>query len=163
MGRRSSMIIIMALLLAASACARGEDGAASPADPPPETATPAPEFELPSVAPSSGVPTRRATASAVPSGFSETTATSCHGQPTVQQVGALVKSILKNVTPTAAKGPLCSGTWQYTVLTVPDAEPLQVVSKGPPTSLVLVTAGTNVCTAAVRGAAPPGILTVTGC
>ncbi|GIJ51468.1 hypothetical protein Val02_83540 [Virgisporangium aliadipatigenens] len=163
MGRRSSMIIVMVLLLAASACARGEDSAAAPVDPPSETATPAPELELPSAPATSAVPTRRSTASAVPSGFSEMTATSCNGQPTVQQVGALVKNILKNVTPSASKGPLCSGTWQFTVLTVPDAEPLQVVTRGQPTSLVLVTAGTNVCTPAVRGAAPPGILTATGC
>jgi hypothetical protein len=64
---------------------------------------------------------------------------------------------------TAQLGPLCAGDWQYTVLTVPGREALQVVSKGPPGTLVLVTAGTDVCSIPVRTQAPTGILTVTHC
>jgi hypothetical protein len=60
-------------------------------------------------------------------------------------------------------GPLCSGTWQYTVVAVPDHEPLGVVTKGPVNALVLVTAGTDVCSDAVRTAAPPGITTAAHC
>ena len=58
-----------------------------------------------------------------------------------------------------APGPLCAGDWQYTVLQVADREPLQVVSRGPATSLTLVTAGTDVCSIPVRTAAPAGIRT----
>ena len=55
------------------------------------------------------------------------------------------------------KDPLCAGTWQYTIFAVPQKEPLQVVTRGTPGRLSLVTAGTNVCSITVRTYAPPGI------
>ena len=58
---------------------------------------------------------------------------------------------------------MCSGTWQYTVLNLPDRDPFIAVTEGRPGSLRLITAGTNPCTAAVRGAAPPGILGAIDC
>jgi hypothetical protein len=161
MGRRSSILIVLTLVFATGACGRGGDEPAVAT--PSETEISVPVRASRASPPPALPPSRRATASPVRPGFSETTAVSCDGRPSVEQVGALVKSILKNAKPTVAKGPLCSGTWQYTVLTVADAEPLQVVSKGAPTALVLVTAGTNPCTPDVRGAAPPGLLTATGC
>jgi len=63
----------------------------------------------------------------------------------------------------ATTGPLCAGTWQYTVLAVPDHEPLQVVTKGPPSALQFVTAGTNVCTVDVRAGAPVALLSTANC
>ena len=53
--------------------------------------------------------------------------------------------------------PQCAGTWQYSVVTVTGRDPLAVVTRGAPTALTLVTAGTNVCTIPVRTSAPPGI------
>ncbi|MBM0228568.1 hypothetical protein JNW87_26745, partial [Micromonospora sp. ATA51] len=57
-------------------------------------------------------------------------------------------------------GPLCAGDWQYTVLDVTGHEELQVVTRGRPGALELVTAGTDVCGAQVRAAGPPGIRTL---
>ncbi|MBQ1074008.1 hypothetical protein KBX06_12685 [Micromonospora sp. C31] len=56
-------------------------------------------------------------------------------------------------------GPLCAGEWHYTVLDVTGHEMLQVVTQGRPGAPRLVTAGTDVCTAEVRAAGPPGIRT----
>jgi hypothetical protein len=64
---------------------------------------------------------------------------------------------------TARTGPLCAGTWQYTVLAVTGREPLQVVTKGPASALVLVTAGTDVCSVPVRTEAPAGIVSAAHC
>jgi len=46
---------------------------------------------------------------------------------------------------------------------VPNQDPLQVITRGLPTSLQLVTAGTDVCSVSVRATAPAGIRTVTKC
>jgi hypothetical protein len=67
------------------------------------------------------------------------------------------------VSVSATVGPLCAGTWQYTVLSVADHEPMQVVTKGVPSSLTFVTAGTNVCTVDVRAAAPVALLSAANC
>jgi hypothetical protein len=100
------------------------------------------------------------TASPQPS-FSEEFALPCAGYPTTDQVIALVRRtgglLPRTGSVTAVKGPLCSGTWQYTIFTVPGQEPLQVVSRGTPGDLTMVTAGTDICSIPVRTAAPPGI------
>ncbi len=57
-------------------------------------------------------------------------------------------------------GPYCAGTWQYAtvrVLRSPEPEPLQVVTRGRPSTLTVVTAGTDVCSIPVRAEAPDGI------
>ena len=54
----------------------------------------------------------------------------------------------------AVTGPLCSGDWHYTVVEVPDREPVQVITMG---SLTLMEAGTEVCTPEIRVRAPAGI------
>jgi hypothetical protein len=95
------------------------------------------------------------------------TAVGCAGKPSVSQVvGALRRDrdiLPAGVNPTASVGPLCATTWQYTVLSLPNREPLQVVTRGAPGSLTVVTAGTYVCSSAVTDAAPPGILTAAHC
>jgi hypothetical protein len=100
------------------------------------------------------------------SGLPEASAVSCAGRPALSQVVALVRSQGMLDATTSAKatlGPVCAGTWQYTILSVPQREPLQVVSQGPADALVLVTAGTDVCTDAVRAQAPLGILSAAHC
>jgi hypothetical protein len=123
------------------------------------TPGPGPERE-----PTNQPPTR--TASAAPT-FGEQQAVSCAGYPSGDQVIAFLRRTLgqlpSNVPVTVHTGPLCSGTWQYTVLTVPNQDPLQVVTRGQPTALQLVTAGTDVCSVSVRATAPAGIRAVTKC
>ncbi len=131
---------------------------AAPSPPPATVEEPPapPPLNLPSIAPPS-------TAAA---GFPEDSAVTCAGQPGADRVVALLRSrqiVGGTATVTAQLGPLCAGTWQYTVLGVPGREALQVVTKGPPTGLVLVTAGTDVCTNEVRIQAPPGIVAAAHC
>jgi hypothetical protein len=108
-----------------------------------------------------------AATAAGPSPFPETTAVTCGGRPTPDQVIALVRRTSSILPATGAvsvvTGPVCSGTWQYTVLQIPDREPLQVVSKGPAESMALVTAGTDICNIDVRNYAPPGIRRAASC
>ncbi|GAA1415408.1 hypothetical protein ACFQZ4_25715 [Catellatospora coxensis] len=122
----------------------------------PSAVTLPPSFSLPPSAPPSS-----------PGPFPELTVTDCQGRPGGDQIIAAVRrksSILPGSgTVTVTRPPVCAGTWQYTVLTVPGREPLQVVTKGVPTSLDLVTAGTDICTVEVRNFAPPGIRITAGC
>jgi len=64
---------------------------------------------------------------------------------------------------TVTTGPLCAGDWQYAVVSVPERDPLHVVTEGRPGALTLVTAGTAICVPQVRVNAPPGIRVATGC
>ncbi len=119
-------------------------------------ALPPPVLPLPSALPSATSPT----------GFPDGTTASCAGRPGADRVIALVRAkgmVDGTRTVSAQVGPLCAGTWQYTVLVVPGREPLQVVTKGPPTALVLVTAGTDVCTDQIRASAPAGIVAAAHC
>jgi hypothetical protein len=107
------------------------------------------------------------TTSASPTAFSEGYVVACNGRPSAEQVIAVVRRqpslVTGNATMTAKTGPLCAGTWQYTVLAVGDREPLQVITRGAPGSLTFVTAGTNVCTVDVRASAPVALLTAANC
>lgn len=76
---------------------------------------------------------------------------------------AKTKLLPKTGTIAVPTGPLCAGTWQYTILTVTGKEPLQVVTQGTPTALKLVTAGTDVCSVEVRTHAPVGIVSAARC
>jgi hypothetical protein len=108
----------------------------------------------------------RTTSSPSPSGFQTFVAVSCNGKPTGAQVVALLRRtrvLPAQVQATVTNGPLCAGTWQYTEVAMPDAEPIDVVTQGPPEALALVTAGTDACTAGVRAGAPLGIRTVLRC
>jgi hypothetical protein len=100
--------------------------------------------------------------------FPEQTTAPCAGHPTPDQIVALLRRsgtrfLPANAAVTFQTGPLCAGTWQYSVLLVPDHDPLQVVTEGASASLRLVTAGTDVCTVDVRVNAPAGIRNITRC
>lgn len=126
---------------------------------------PSPSRSSTPTAPTASAPTLRPTPSTPPTPtFGEFTAVDCAGRPSGSQVINFLRRtsglLPSGVRITVATGPLCAGDWQYTVLQVPDREPLQVVSKGAPSALKLVTAGTNVCNAEVRATAPYGIRTI---
>jgi hypothetical protein len=121
----------------------------------PSVSVPVPTWSFASIPPSSAGPH-----------FPEGYAVSCAGQPGAAQVTAVLKArglLASTEVATPQTGPLCAGTWQYTVLTVTGREPLQVVTKGAPSALVLVTAGTDVCSVTVRTEAPAGIVAVAHC
>lgn len=132
--------------------------------PRPSVPSSAPATDLPSIAVLP--PGETATASPLPS-FAEEFAVPCAGYPSAGQVLALVRRIgglvPRTGTVPVAEGPLCAGDWQYTVFAVPGKEQLQVVSRGTPGHLTLVTAGTDVCTARVRAGAPAGIRNAAAC
>lgn len=91
---------------------------------------------------------------------------SCDGDPGPEQVIDLLRAegvLSADMEATVDEGPLCADGWQYTVVVVPDRDPLQVVTTGPADRLDLVTAGTDVCTIEVRVRAPAGIRTVASC
>ncbi|MDQ0367676.1 hypothetical protein [Catenuloplanes indicus] len=96
--------------------------------------------------------------------YAETVLVPCQGDPAASDVIAVLRRTgdLVPATGTArvTSGPFCAGTWQLSLVTVPGAEPLFVVTSGPAATLKLVTAGTNVCSARVRGAAPSAIRAV---
>jgi hypothetical protein len=66
-------------------------------------------------------------------------------------------------TPKIVTGPLCAGSWQYTVMNIPGREALQVVTRDSAGALTVVTAGTYVCIPEVVGAAPDGIVSAAHC
>lgn len=92
------------------------------------------------------------------------TATPCRSGPSGDRVVALLRGaarvLPRDVRVTVRTGPLCAEDWQYTVLAVSGHEELQVVTRGRPAALELVTAGTDVCGVEVRAAAPSGIRTL---
>jgi hypothetical protein len=108
-------------------------------------------------------PTAVPTATAPP----DTVAVPCAGRPSGSQVISVVRRdrrlLPAGVTPTVVTGPLCAGDWQYTIIAVPDHDRLQVITRGGPSSLAVVVAGTYVCTPAVTGAAPTGIVSAAHC
>jgi hypothetical protein len=130
---------------------------------------------VPSRAPATRRPTSRpvATATVSPptvrpsaSGFPVDYVVPCAGQPTADQVVALLRAgkvLPVGATVTTINGPLCSGSWQYTALDVAGLGPLQAVTEGAGSALRLVTAGTDVCTPAVTGQAPAGVRAVARC
>jgi hypothetical protein len=113
------------------------------------------------------LPVATATTPTVASTFSETYYVACLGNPSGDQVIATLRAktklLPKTGTVTVTTGPLCSGTWQYTIVQAPAREPLVVVTKGPATALQIVTAGSDVCTIPVRTQAPAGLLAAARC
>ncbi|MCW3840258.1 hypothetical protein ONA70_09130 [Micromonospora yasonensis] len=95
---------------------------------------------------------------------SDVAATACSAGPAGDRVVSLLRGrarvLPRDVRVTVRSGPLCADGWQYTVLAVSGHEELQVVTRGKPTALELVTAGTDVCSVEVRAAGPPGIRTL---
>jgi hypothetical protein len=120
-----------------------------------------------SPAPSAGsippIPLPPTTAASTPA-FAEYIAVDCQGRPDADAVIRMLRRTT-DLLPDSLRikvqvAPKCAGDWQYTVIEVAGREPLQVVTRGPAGDLDLVTAGTDVCNAAVRVAAPPGIRSI---
>jgi hypothetical protein len=136
--------------------------------PPRGTQVPIPSVTAPSNAPyppgfsprSSG-PTTNPALSATP--YPEFSSVPCNGKPTGDQVVALLKRETTIEPSRPITQPVCAGTWHFTILEVPDREPLQVLSKGDPAALQLMAVGTDVCTVDVRRQAPTGILLAASC
>lgn len=157
--RRRHLPAVLVALLALAGC-----GA------PPElrqTATPvvtASAGNTPTPTPTPSAPPAVPTAPAPLPSPSDLVATACPAGPTGDRVVSLLRGrggvLPRDVRVTVRSGPLCAGGWQYTVLAVSGHEELQVVTRGKPTALDLVTAGTDVCSVEVRAAGPPGIRTL---
>jgi len=165
---RRGLVLLCAVVPALAGCSPHLPPLALPsrsATAPPPAVSPAPSQSRPA-APSPLPSLGTAPSSSPPTGFPAASAVSCAGQPGAARVVALLRTqgVIDGTTTVSVRvGPLCAGTWQYTVLAVPQREPLQVVSQGPPGALVLVAAGTDVCSDRVRSGAPPGILAAAHC
>lgn len=163
---RNRLIPAAALLLTLVAAVTAA-GCGKPPDLRPQPGVPVPS---PSAQPTGrspiALPSASASVSAAPT-FSENYYVACLGSPSGDQVVAALRAKTKLLprtgTVTATTGPLCSGSWQYTIVQAAGREPLVVVTKGAPTALQVVTAGTDVCTVTVRAQAPPGLLSAARC
>jgi len=141
------------------ACASGGPDATPPVPPPRAGTPPAPSGPVPR-------PAATATPASPPVAFPTGYALPCGRYLDAAAVLAVLRT--GRIVPSAATvavttGPYCSGQWQFTAFAVAGLGPLQVVTRGTPGALTLVTAGTDVCTPGVRAQAPAGILTVARC
>jgi hypothetical protein len=161
----ATLVGALAATVLLSGCGKPPELIPRPQVPVPTT-TAAPASPASTLPPGFTPPPTRPTPAATPS-FDENFAVACRDHPDASVVIALVRRSGSLPTGgsgvTASSGPLCAGTWQYTVLTVPGKEPLQVVTEGRPDALRLVTAGTDVCTVDVRAVAPIGIRQAANC
>ncbi|MEV4662634.1 hypothetical protein AB0J85_11840 [Micromonospora echinofusca] len=132
----------------------------APTTAPTRSAVPATPSAPPTPLPPTGLP---GTGAVTPTPDSGLVAVPCPDGPSGARIVDLVRGrggVLPNgVRVRVRTGPLCAGEWHYTVLDVTGHEMLQVVTQGRPGAPRLVTAGTDVCTAEVRAAGPPGIRT----
>lgn len=137
-------------------------------EPPPGTPVPRPTITAtPTPVLPTAVPTEpSATGSPAPT-FGEADAVSCAGHPSGDAVITVLRRtpglLSANARVTVRTGPLCAGTWQYTVVAVAGRDPLVAVTRGRPAALRLVTAGTDVCSIPVRTEAPLGIRYAAAC
>ncbi|GAA0724394.1 hypothetical protein Drose_37695 [Dactylosporangium roseum] len=119
------------------------------------------------IVPPTHAPSAGRSASPSPSTFSEVYVVRCNGRPSGEQVIVAVRKFRANLPAgsgvTVQSQPLCAGIWQYTVLNVADREPMQVMTKGSPQALTVVTAGTDPCTVEVKATAPPALLNAAAC
>ncbi|MCW3816552.1 hypothetical protein ONA91_19080 [Micromonospora sp. DR5-3] len=147
--------VLVALLLGACGTPPELRQSTAPTSPVP-TAT-----GVPTPTPPTGTPSAPAPLAPTPT---EQAAAPCRSGPSADQVVSLLRGparvLPRDVRATVRTGPLCAEDWQYTVLRVTGHEELQVVTRGKPTDLELVTAGTDVCGVEVRTVAPPGIRTL---
>lgn len=156
-----ALVALAGLVLSAGCESPGGPNAARPRPLPSATppSTRPPTFEPPP-------PTIRPPTTTGPV-FSEAFAVGCNGYPTADQVVGVLRRtsglLPAGASVTVMAQPQCSGEWQFTVVSVPDREPLQVVTKGVPAALQLVTAGTDVCSIPVRTQAPQGIRSLARC
>jgi hypothetical protein len=157
---RYTLMVLQLVLLAA--CGRPPEVGESPTPQSPPATAPATSTVNPT-APGTAIPTVGPSGSP---GFSEDFAQPCGGEPSDGELLALLRDeglLDQGSGAEVAEGPLCAGDWQYAVVTVPDLDPLLVVTQGEPDNLELVTAGTDVCTPEVRIQAPPGIRSAAAC
>ena len=165
--RTGALVVVLAVSLAVAGCGLAPKGPvrdpnARPPSPSGPTDEP-PTTRRPVVTPTTRTTT---TPSASASGFGTLVAVACNGKPTGEQVLSLLRRqgvVGAQANARVTNGPLCAGTWQYTVVAMADVEPIDVVTRGAPNSLTLVTAGTNPCTARVRAEAPQGIRSALRC
>ncbi|MGI5246174.1 hypothetical protein [Dactylosporangium sp. CA-139066] len=165
----ATVLAIVGLGCLLSACRHSSDSA--PPVPAPSLLSQEPLFPVAppttAEAPRTQAPSPSRSASPSPAGFSDQYVTYCNGKPSGEQVIAAVRLTRGNLPAgsgvSVQKQPVCSGVWQYTVLSVADSEPLRVITKGSPTALTVVTAGTDPCTADVRLNAPPAFLAAVDC
>ncbi|GAA1502936.1 hypothetical protein GCM10009827_014750 [Dactylosporangium maewongense] len=168
----AAVLTIVSLGCLLSGCTRSDDDAGPLLPPvshqPARTASPTP-VSTPNVPPgrtaTAGTPSARPSSSVTP--FSEAYVSQCNGRPSGEQVIAAVRRARPGLPAgsglTVKSGPLCAGVWQYTILTVANAEPLQIMSKGAPAALTIVTAGTDPCSVEVKATAPPALLSAASC
>src|SRR5688572_30526629 len=64
--------------------------------------------------------------------FPEYTAVDCAGRTKADQVISVVKANTSIRPSKAVTGPLCAGTWHYTLLEVPNSDPVQVITRDDP-------------------------------
>lgn len=149
-------------------------GLATGCGPPPELSRPAPPPRLPPIPSPSDTADPNPPDSSSPSPspspssprFDEQTAVPCHREPEPAEIISVLRRaglLPDGLSATVSRGPLCAGDWQYAVVSVPERDPLHVVTEGRPGALTLVTAGTAICVPQVRVNAPPGIRVATGC
>ncbi|GAA2634081.1 hypothetical protein GCM10010399_78270 [Dactylosporangium fulvum] len=119
------------------------------------------------IVPPTRAPSASSSASPSPSAFSEAYVVQCNGRPSGDQVIAAVRKFRANLPAgsgvTVKSQPLCAGIWQYTILNVANSEPMQVMTKGSPQTLTVVTAGTDPCTVEVKATAPAALLNAAAC
>ncbi|MFF5231051.1 hypothetical protein [Dactylosporangium sp. NPDC000521] len=168
----AAVLTIVSLGCLLSGCTRS-DGDSGPLLPPvshqPARSTSPKPISTPNVPPArtttAATPSGRASSSVTP--FSEAYMSQCNGRPSGEQVIAAVRKARPGLPAgsglTVKSGPLCAGVWQYTILTVANAEPLQIISKGAPAALTVVTAGTDPCSVEVKATAPPALLNAASC
>ncbi|HEY3007998.1 MAG TPA: hypothetical protein VGJ63_08025 [Micromonosporaceae bacterium] len=160
--------------LALTGCVAGLVACGRPPElhPPPGTPVPQPSVTTTTtptpLLPPTQLPSQAPTAPPVVAPtFGEEYAVSCAGYPSGDAVVALLRRtpglLSANARVAVRTGPLCAGTWQYTVVAVGGRDPLAAVTRGKPDALRLVTAGTDVCSIPVRTAAPPGIQFAAAC
>jgi hypothetical protein len=98
-----------------------------------------------------------------PTPFPEYVAVDCAGRPTPEQVIAVVRRDTDIDPGGVITSPLCAGTWQYTLLSVPGREPVKVLTRSVAGGFELVAAGTDVCSLDIQHQAPSGVYTAASC
>ncbi|MFI1196929.1 hypothetical protein ACH4T9_27230 [Micromonospora sp. NPDC020750] len=161
--RPAVLLAVVSLALASAGCGTPPE-LRRPAPAPTATAGASAGPTTPATATVPPVPVPPSPAVPSPTAGPDLVATACREGPSGDRVITLLRGSA-DVLPRAVgvrvrTGPLCAGDWQYTVLQVTGHEELQVVTRGRPGALELVTAGTDVCTIEVRVAGPTGIRTL---
>lgn len=163
---RSGTVLVVLLLPLLGGCIRAGGGGDSLLPTPPAS-SPLPAWQPPQTDDVPAPIVTTAAASPTSTGFSDSNVVPCNGTPTGAQVIAVVRrqpSLLPSgATVTVQTGPMCIGTWQYTILVAAGREPLQVLTKGVSPAISFVTAGTDVCTVDVRATAPVALLDLASC